>query len=83
MNLEEEVKQGGKAKELLNNPLFEDSFNGIREGLIQQIESCPLKDDDLRNQLMISLQLLKQIKRQLIESIETGELAKFQLNKVE
>lgn len=79
MNLEEEVKQGKHAKEILDNPLYTQAFDGIREALIEQIESCALKDDQLRNQLMISLQLLKQIKTSFDQTIETGKLAEIQL----
>ena len=53
------------AKQLLNNAVFIQSFANVREALVSQLESCPLDDDQFRNQLVLCLQLLPQIKQDI------------------
>lgn len=50
------------AQELLENQLFKDAFANVRENIVSQLECCPLDNDILRNQLVLSLQLLIAIK---------------------
>ena len=46
--------QATEAKILLENPIMESMFVDVREKLVQSIEDCPLDDDVMRNQLMLS-----------------------------
>jgi glycosyltransferase A (GT-A) superfamily protein (DUF2064 family) len=62
------------AKQLLENALFNQAFANVRENIVAQIEYCPLDDDSLRNQLMLSLQLLIQIRGDIENEINNGLL---------
>lgn len=58
------------AKQLLENQLFIDAFSNTRESIVEQLEYCPLNDDALRNQLVLSLQLLIQLRNDIENQIE-------------
>lgn len=81
MNLKQEIKEGRHAKTILEDPLYILAFDGLRESIISKIEDCPLQDNEIRDKLMLSLQLLKQIKRSFQTTMETGQLAEIQLTK--
>jgi hypothetical protein len=68
------MSRAAEAKQILENPIIEHMFVDVREKLVQSIEDCPLDDDLMRNQLMLSLQILVQIKEQLIEYIADGQM---------
>ncbi len=63
-----------EADSLLKNELFDQAFTDLREAFIQANEDNPVKDDQMRDKLMLSLQVLKGIRRQIESHIVTGQL---------
>jgi hypothetical protein len=59
-------ERADRAKQILDDPVFGHVFSDIREQIVQKFESCPLSDVDAQHDLTITLQLLKQLKTQLI-----------------
>lgn len=55
---------------ILGHPLFVDAFANTRESIVEQLEYCPLNDHELRNQLVLSLQLLIQLRQDIEGQIE-------------
>ena len=62
------------ARQLLEHPLLQEVFSGVRENMVQSIEACPLTDDDMRNQLMLSLQVLQSVKEELMNYIQDSQI---------
>jgi hypothetical protein len=73
-----EVKRGEQASQVLDNPLFKESVEKVREGIIKSMATSPLGDDITHNRLVIALQLLNQIEKQLIDVMQTGKMAAIQ-----
>jgi hypothetical protein len=63
-----------EAQQLLDNRLFNASFNDLRDNLIMRIEDNDLKDDVMRDKVMLSLQLLKAIKGYFEQRVQEGAL---------
>lgn len=75
----EEVKRGERAEEVLNNPLFVEAVTKVREGIIKSMAESPLGDDRTHNRLVIAMQLLNQIEKQLTGVMQTGKMAQMQV----
>ena len=75
----EEVKRADRAEEVLNNPLFIEAVTKVRDGIIASMASSPLGDESTHNRLVIALQLLNQIEKQLKDVVQTGKMAKLQV----
>jgi len=75
----EEVKRADRAEEVLNNPLFIEAVAKVRDGIIASMASSPLGDESTHNRLVIALQLLSQIEKQLKDVVQTGKMAKLQV----
>jgi len=73
-----EVKRGEQAAQVLENPLFKESVEKVREGIIKSMATSPLGDDITHNRLVIALQLLNQIEKQLMDVMQTGKMAAIQ-----
>lgn len=70
----DKINRAAEAQSLLDNKLFKDAFSDVKDKLIEQIEACPIDNDTMRNQLMLSLQILKQLRLVIVDHIDTGKL---------
>jgi len=73
-----EVKRGEQAAQVLDNPLFKESVDKVREGIIRSMAASPLGDSETHNRLVIAMQLLNQIEKQLMDVMQTGKMAAIQ-----
>ena len=77
----EEVKRGEQAAQILDNPIYKEAMDKVRESLISSMANSPLGDEKTHNKLVIALQLLNQINKQLTDVMTTGKLASIQTDK--
>lgn len=79
MTLEEEVRLGAKAAELLNNEAFKKAFNTVEEALLLGIKQSAFKDAELREKLCQRYALLYDLVTQISSVMETGQMAAEQI----
>lgn len=79
MTLKDEISDGIQAEQLLSNPIYRKSLDKVKNGVIQAMSESPMGDEKTHNRLVIALQLLSQIEKQIKEVAETGQLARLQL----
>ena len=77
----EEVKRGEQAAVVLDNPLFKEAMAKVKENIVNTMASSPLGDEKTHNRLVIALQLLNQIEKQLTDVMNTGKLASIQTDR--
>lgn len=74
---------GAEAKQLLENKHFREAFSAVETRVIESAKSCdPNKPDHAQN-IVITLQLLEAVKREIVRKIEDGEMAKIELDEIE
>jgi hypothetical protein len=76
-----EVKLGEQAAQILDNPVYQDAIAKVRENIVSSMTNSPLGDEKTHNRLVIALQLLNQINKQLTDVMTTGKLAAIQTDK--
>jgi hypothetical protein len=77
----EEVKRGEQAAVVLDNPLFKEAMTKVKENIVNTMATSPLGDEKTHNRLVIALQLLNQIEKQLTDVMNTGKLASIQTDR--
>jgi hypothetical protein len=77
----EEVKRGEQASVVLDNPLFKEAMAKVKENIVNTMATSPLGDEKTHNRLVIALQLLNQIEKQLTDVMNTGKLASIQTDR--
>ena len=77
----EEVKRGEQAAVILENPIYIEAVAKVKESLIASMANSPLGDEKTHNRLVIALQLLNQINKQLTDVMQTGKLAAIQTDR--
>jgi hypothetical protein len=76
-----EIKLGEQAAQILDNPVYQDAIAKVRENIVSSMTNSPLGDEKTHNRLVIALQLLNQINKQLTDVMQTGKLAAIQTDK--
>ena len=79
MDLEERLHKGSRAREILENEVFAEAFTQIEQELVTQWTESPARDADGRERLWTYLQMLRKVKATLVSTMETGKLAKQEL----
>lgn len=77
----EEIKRGEQAAVVLDNPLYKEAIERVKEGIIVSMSTSPMGDEKTHNRLVIALQILHQINKQLTDVMQTGKLASIQTDK--
>ena len=80
MDLNKQISRGQQAKELLENPLLQDSLKAIRNKLDNEWKNSPLRDVEGREKIFFLVKAIDELEAMLISELETGKLASEQLN---
>lgn len=74
---------GQEAKQALENRHWKEAFEAVEGYLTERAKACdPTKPGHAEN-IVISMQLLEAIKRELVRKIEDGEMAQIEMNEIE
>ena len=79
MTLEQRLYDGDRAREVLENEAFGAAFEAIEKEVIEQWTNSPARDQEGRERLWTYLGLLKKLKAQLTQTLDTGKLAQLEL----
>ena len=67
-------QRADQANQVLENPVFQEAYDMVIEGLVEAIGDAPIEDANMRNQLGLQLGAAKQFQANLLEYIVTGKL---------
>jgi hypothetical protein len=74
---------GEEAKQLLQNKHFREAFESVEAHLIDAAKSCDPDNKEKTQRVVIALQLLDGVKREIVRKVEDGEMAHFELAELE
>lgn len=77
----ERIYDGNRAKEVLENEQFLAAFAAVEKEIIGKWTNSPARDAAGRESLWNYLMLLRKVKAQLTETLETGKLAELDLKR--
>ena len=75
MELEEKIARGFRAKEILGDEVYIESFEIVKMELYNAWESSPARDTEGREKLYLMMKLLAKVQLALQSTMETGMLA--------
>jgi hypothetical protein len=79
MELSQRIYQGDRAREVLENEAFVQAFADIEQELTDTWKTSPARDESGREKIWLMLSLLGKLKSTFQTSLETGTLAKLEL----
>ncbi|OOG11289.1 hypothetical protein [Pseudomonas sp. C9] len=77
--LEERIYEGNRAKECLENEAFIWAFESIEQEYTNAWRTSPVRDEEGREKIYLTLLLLAKLKATITHSLETGKLADLEL----
>jgi len=79
LDLTKQISRGQRAKELLEDPLLQDSLKAIRNKLDTEWKNSPLRDVEGREKIFFLVKAIDELEAMLISEMETGKLASQQI----
>lgn len=79
MRIEERIYNGDRAKEILDNEVFQQVFADIEQELIESWKTAPARDVEGRESIFKYLAMLNKVKAHLTQTCETGKLAALEM----
>jgi hypothetical protein len=79
MTIEQRIYQADRAKEVLENEVFQQVFTDYRTEITDQWTKSPARDLEGREKLWLMLSLLNKLEAMLQQSLDSGKLAKVDL----
>ena len=77
--LQSEVSRSEKARLGLSNPIFVEAIENLKKLYSQSLLNTGVKEQDAREKLWLAYQVVQKVEQHFIEIMETGKLAKKQL----
>lgn len=81
MTPQEELQRGRIAQSLLENEIYREAIDAVRNGIIGQWESCPIRDHEGQHELKLMLKLLNDLQSNIKTVLDTGKLVKVQIER--
>lgn len=79
MDIENRINRGSRAKEVLENEVYQETFDTLEQEIMTQWAESPARDQEGREKLFLMLGLTKRLKGILQSTMETGKLAEVEL----
>lgn len=79
MKLEERIYNGDRAKEILDNEVFQQVFTDLNMEITEQWKKSPARDEEGREKLWLMLSLLNKLETMVKTTLDTGKLARLEL----
>lgn len=79
MTPEEELQRGSEARQLLNNPIFKEVMDSIRNELNDLSDMVDTTDHKLCADVIMRKQVFNSIEGKIKQMIDTGKMAQMQM----
>lgn len=74
----DDIELANQAELLTKNAAFQKALSGFKDALVKKLEVVPLADHAIQHEIVISLQVLSGIERQLRTFIIAGDIERNQ-----
>lgn len=71
----DEISRGIRAKQLIENELFQEAFKAAEQSIMHQMDRVPIKDAEMHTRLILAKQMLVAVQQYLETVIDTGDMA--------
>jgi len=71
--------EGARAKEVLDNEVFQQVFSDIKADITEKWETSPARDAEGREKLWMYLAMLNKVESQLKSTLDSGKLAEVEI----
>jgi hypothetical protein len=77
--LSQEIRRSDKAKQILENPIFNESLTELKKLYTESLFNTGAKETETREKLWLAVNVLGKVEQHIQQVLDTGKLAKKQL----
>lgn len=81
--IEQEIREGFEAAQILESPVFEKAFAQYQEELLSAWQQTPVKAQEDRENLYLQMRLLRKVKTNLESLVMSGKINREHLAKLQ
>lgn len=70
-----DIARGERARAILDDPVFQETFEIVRAGLLSTWENAPVKDTEARERAWMAVKLLTRLRAELEQFTTSGKFA--------
>lgn len=74
---------GIEAKQLLDNKHLKEAFSAVEAHLVDQAKHCDPDNKEKAQRVVIAMQIMEGLKREIVRKIEDGEMAQVEIAELE
>lgn len=79
MEIEQRIARGARAQEVLDNEIYQESFEIVKERITEAWQKAPMRDLEGMLRLRQMLEAVELTKQALVTTMETGKMAQLDL----
>ena len=83
MEIAKRIWNGARAKEILDNEVFQSAWDEITEEITEQWKQSPARDPEGREKLWTMLKLCEKLRQSFQTKLETGKLAEMERTRLQ
>jgi hypothetical protein len=83
MSLENERSRGEMARQVIENPLFQEAFIAKKAKIMSDFEATKFRDQDVRDELWRKMQTLRDIEHYFTSILSTGKMANQEISRLQ
>lgn len=82
MSLPDDASRGARAQRLLEDSIFDDAFKAVEQAIHDQWASSPIRDHEGQHELRLMLNLLRDVRASLEQTMADGKIAVEELRRL-
>lgn len=81
MSLTKDLDRAQHAKQLLDNPVYQESIANVRSAIIAAWSNAPVRDVEGQHELKLMLKLLTDLENNITRAINDGKIAQIEIER--
>lgn len=81
MKPEDEIIRAQEARRILESDVYIEAWQGIKDGIVRAMSDAPIGDEKTHHKLVIALQIVNKLQKELETIVQTGRMAEIELEK--
>lgn len=82
MSLEQDSRRGHEAQRLLENEIFREAMDGIKDAIMQKWIDAPIADLQGQHELKLMHKIAQDFEANIIRVLKSGKMADFEIESI-
>jgi hypothetical protein len=79
--LTDDITRAQQAKDLLENPIYQESFKNVREAILTAWSEAPIRDVEGQHELKLMIRLLTDLEKNILRVVNDGKIAQIEIER--